>query len=145
MVNTAVFALTLAIIDFKTKILPNKYVFSLAITSLFMVFFATSFDWKYLIKCILFSTFIFVAFLGIYFISKKTFGLGDVKYSFALSIPAIFLFGVNDTINMHLASFIIGGVGALMILIIKRVSKNHTIAFGPFMSVSYFLFLVLNL
>jgi prepilin signal peptidase PulO-like enzyme (type II secretory pathway) len=80
-----------------------------------------------------------------YFFSKNTFGLGDVKYSFALSLPATFLFGINQTINLHVSAFIIGGIIALALLISKKVSKNHAIAFGPFMSVSYFLFLVLSL
>ena len=42
-------------------------------------------------------------------------------------------------------AFILGGIFALVLLISKKVSKNHAIAFGPFMSVSYFLFLVLSL
>ena len=145
MVNTSLFALVLAVIDFKSKILPNKYVLALAATSIVLISTASRFNIETIFKSIYMSILIFVAYLAMYFFSKKTFGLGDVKYSFALSLPATFLFGINQTINMHVSAFILGGIIALVLLISKKVSKNHAIAFGPFMSVSYFLFLVLSL
>jgi leader peptidase (prepilin peptidase)/N-methyltransferase len=145
MVNTSLFVLVLAVIDFKSKILPNKYVLALAATSIVLISTASRFNIETIFKSIYTSTLIFLAYLAMYFFSKKTFGLGDVKYSFALSLPATFLFGINQTINMHVSAFILGGIIALVLLISKKVSKNHAIAFGPFMSVSYFLFLVLSL
>jgi leader peptidase (prepilin peptidase)/N-methyltransferase len=145
MVNTSLFAIVLAVIDFKSKILPNKYVLALAITSIVLISVESKFNIEVIVKSIYISILIFVAYLAMYFFSKKTFGLGDVKYSFALSLPATYLFGINQTINMHVSAFIIGGIIALALLISKKVSKNHAIAFGPFMSVSYFLFLVLSL
>ena len=107
--------------------------------------FATDFNFETTFRSIYISFIIFVAYLIMFFLSKRTFGLGDVKYGFALSLPATYLFGINQTINMHVSAFIIGGIIALALLISKKVSKNHAIAFGPFMSVSYFLFLVLSL
>ena len=145
MVNTSLFALVLAVIDFKSKILPNKYVLALAVTSIVLISVASKFNIEVIVRSIYISILIFVAYLAMYFFSKKTFGLGDVKYSFALSLPATFLFGINQTINLHVSAFIIGGIIALALLISKKVSKNHAIAFGPFMTVSYFLFLVLSL
>ena len=145
MVNTSLFALVLAVIDFKSKILPNKYVLALAATSIVLISVASKFNIEVIVRSIYISILIFLAYLAMYFFSKKTFGLGDVKYSFALSLPATFLFGINQTINMHVSAFILGGIIALVLLISKKVSKNHAIAFGPFMSVSYFLFLVLSL
>jgi leader peptidase (prepilin peptidase)/N-methyltransferase len=145
MVNTSLFAIVLAVIDFKSKILPNKYVLALAITSIVLISVESKFNIEVIVRSIYISILIFVAYLAMYFFSKKTFGLGDVKYSFALSLPATFLFGINQTINMHVSAFILGGIIALVLLISKKVSKNHAIAFGPFMSVSYFLFLVLSL
>ena len=145
MVNTSLFAIVLAVIDYKSKILPNKYVLALAITSIVLISVASKFNIEVIVRSIYVSILVFLAYLAMYFFSKKTFGLGDVKYSFALSLPATFLFGINQTINMHVSAFIIGGIIALALLISKKVSKNHAIAFGPFMSVSYFLFLVLSL
>jgi len=145
MFNTSVFALVLAIIDFKLKILPNKYILALSVTSIIFIIFASDFNFETISRSIYVSIIIFTIYLIMYFLSKKTFGLGDVKYSFALSLPATFLFGITQTINMHVSAFILGGIVALVLLISKKVSKNHAIAFGPFMTVSYFLFLVLSL
>ena len=145
MVNTSLFALVLAVIDFKSKILPNKYVLALSISSIIIIGIATDFNFETIFKSIYVSIIIFIAYLMMFYLSKRTFGLGDVKYSFALSIPAVFLFGISQTINMHVSAFILGGIVSLVLLISKKVSKNHAIAFGPFMSVSYFLFLVLSL
>ena len=145
MVNTSLFALVLAFIDFKSKILPNKYVLGLTLTSIDLISAASKFSIEIIFRSIYVSILIFLAYLAMFFISKKSFGLGDVKYSFALSIPATFLFGMNQTINMHVSAFVLGGVIALILLMSKKVSKNHAIAFGPFMSLSYFLFLVLSL
>ena len=145
MVNTSFFALVLAIIDFKSKILPNKYVLALSISSIIIIGIATDFNFETIFKSIYVSIIIFIAYLMMFYLSKRTFGLGDVKYSFALSIPSVFLFGISQTINMHVFAFILGGIVSLVLLISKKVSKNHAIAFGPFMSVSYFLFLVLSL
>lgn len=145
MVNTSLFALVLAVIDFKSKILPNKYVLALSITSIIIIGITTDFNFETIFKSIYVSIIIFIAYLMMFYLSKRTFGLGDVKYSFALSIPAVFLFGISQTINMHVSAFILGGIVSLVLLISKKVSKNHAIAFGPFMSVSYFLFLVLSL
>jgi leader peptidase (prepilin peptidase)/N-methyltransferase len=145
MVTTSFFAAILALIDFKSKILPNKYVMALSITSIILIGLASDFNFESIFRSIYVSFMIFVAYLIMFFLSKKTFGLGDVKYSFALSLPAVFLFGISQTIKMHVSAFILGGIVALVLLISKKVSKNHAIAFGPFMSVSYFLFLVLSL
>jgi leader peptidase (prepilin peptidase)/N-methyltransferase len=115
------------------------------LTNVFLIIVLPSFDLNNLIFSITSSFLVFLAYLGIYFISKRSFGLGDVKYSFALSIAPTYLYGFNETINMHLVAFVIGGIFSILLMLVKKVSKNHEIAFGPFMSVSFLLFLVLNL
>jgi leader peptidase (prepilin peptidase)/N-methyltransferase len=145
LVNSSIFAVLLGIIDYRTKLLPNKLVFSFLLTNVFLIIVLPSFDLNNLIFSITSSFLVFLAYLGIYFISKRSFGLGDVKYSFALSIAPTYLYGFNETINMHLVAFVIGGIFSILLMLVKKVSKNHEIAFGPFMSVSFLLFLVLNL
>jgi leader peptidase (prepilin peptidase)/N-methyltransferase len=125
--------------------LPNKIVFSFLITNISLIVVLPSFDLSKLIYSITLSLLVFLAYLGIYFLSQRKFGLGDVKYSFALSLAPTYLYGFNQTINMHLVAFIIGGIFSILLMLVKKVSQNHEIAFGPFMSVSFLLFLVLNL
>ena len=145
LLNTSVFVIILGIIDYKTKLLPNKYVLIMIITNLGLICLDPDFTFDSLLLTILLSFLVFLVYLVIFFISKQSFGLGDVKYSFALSIPSTYVFGFNQAWNMHLTGFILGGITAIGLMVFKKVPKNHAIAFGPFMSVSYFLFLVLNL
>ena len=145
LLNTSVFVIILGIIDYKTKLLPNKYVLIMIITNLGLICLDPDFTFDSLLLTILLSFLVFLVYLVIFFISKQSFGLGDVKYSFALSIPSTYVFGFNHAWNMHLTGFILGGITAIGLMVFKKVPKNHAIAFGPFMSVSYFLFLVLNL
>ena len=145
LLNTSVFAIVLGIIDYKTKLLPNKYVLIMIITNLGLICLDPDLTLDSLLLTIFLSFLIFLVYLLIFFISKQSFGLGDVKYSFALSIPSTYVFGFNQAWNMHLTGFIFGGITAIGLMVFKKVPKNHAIAFGPFMSVSYFLFLVLNL
>ena len=145
LLNTSVFVIILGIIDYKTKLLPNKYVLIMIITNLGLICLDPDLTLDSLLLTIFLSFLIFLVYLVIFFISKQSFGLGDVKYSFALSIPSTYVFGFNQAWNMHLTGFILGGITAIGLMVFKKVPKNHAIAFGPFMSVSYFLFLVLNL
>ena len=145
LLNTSVFVIILGIIDYKTKLLPNKYVLIMIITNLGLICLDPDFTFDSLLLTILLSFLVFLVYLVIFFISKQSFGLGDVKYSFALSIPSTYVFGFNQAWNMHLTGFILGGITAIGLMVFKKVPKNHAIAFGPFMSVSYFLFLVLSL
>ncbi len=145
LLNTSVFVIILGIIDYKTKLLPNKYVLIMIITNLGLICLDPDFTLDSLLFTLFLSFLIFLIYLLIFFISKQSFGLGDVKYSFALSIPSTYVFGFNQAWNMHLTGFILGGITAIGLMVFKKVPKNHAIAFGPFMSVSYFLFLVLNL
>ena len=145
LLNTSVFAILLGIIDYTSKLLPNKYVLIMIITNLGLICLDPDFTLDSLLFTLFLSFLIFLIYLLIFFISKQSFGLGDVKYSFALSIPSTYVFGFNQAWNMHLTGFILGGITAIGLMVFKKVPKNHAIAFGPFMSVSYFLFLVLNL
>ena len=61
MVNTSFFAALLAIIDFKSKILPNKYVLVLSITSIILIGLASNFNFEAIFKSIYVSFIIFVA------------------------------------------------------------------------------------
>ena len=143
--NSLFFASYLGWIDYKTKLLPNKYVMSLIISSIALISVSPNSDLDQLLFSIFVSVLMFLAYLFVYFLSKKSFGLGDVKYSFALSLAPTYVFGANTTIYLHLVAFMMGGIASIFLVIFKKVSKNHAIAFGPFMSLSYFLFLVLSL
>ncbi|MFM9129642.1 MAG: prepilin peptidase [Actinomycetes bacterium] len=145
LINTSIFAIILALIDYKTQLLPNKWILSLLISSLFLVFFTDNFSLLKVTFTIFQSLLIFLFYLVVYFLSKRTFGLGDVKYSFALSMPLLYFYSFNQIISLHLSAFVLGGIFSIYLIVFKSFKSNQAIAFGPFMTIAYFLFLVLNL
>ena len=145
LLNTLIFAIILAIIDYKSQILPNKWILTLLLSNLFLIFFTDYFTLSHLILAIFQSSLVFIFYLLVYFLSKRTFGLGDVKYSFALSLPLLYFYNFNQIISLHLWAFILGGIVSIHLIYFKSYKSDQAIAFGPFMTIAYFLFLVLNL
>ncbi len=145
LLNTLIFAIILAIIDYKYQILPNKWILTLLLSNLFLIFFTDYFTLSHLILAIFQSFLVFIFYLLVYFLSKRTFGLGDVKYSFALSLPLLYFYNFNQIISLHLWAFILGGIVSIYLIYFKSFKSDQAIAFGPFMTIAYFLFLVLNL
>lgn len=145
LLNTLIFAIILAIIDYKSQILPNKWILTLLLSNLFLIFFTDYFTLSHLILAIFQSSLVFIFYLLVYFLSKRTFGLGDVKYSFALSLPLLYFYNFNQIISLHLWAFILGGIVSIYLIYFKSYKSDQAIAFGPFMTIAYFLFLVLNL
>ena len=145
LLNTLIFAIILAIIDYKSQILPNKWILTLLLSNLFLIFFTDYFTLSHLILAIFQSFLVFIFYLLVYFLSKRTFGLGDVKYSFALSLPLLYFYNFNQIISLHLWAFILGGIVSIYLIYFKSYKSDQAIAFGPFMTIAYFLFLVLNI
>jgi prepilin signal peptidase PulO-like enzyme (type II secretory pathway) len=145
LLNTSIFSIILAIIDHKSQLLPNKWIVALLLSNLFLIFFTDNFKLRHLVFAIFQSFLIFLSYLLVYFLSKRTFGLGDVKFSFALSLPLVYFYSFNQIISLHLWAFILGGVFSIYLIVFKSFKSDQAIAFGPFMTIAYFLFLVLNL
>ncbi len=145
LINTAVFVLWIAIVDYKKYLIPNRLLQYCFLFNFTLIIFETRLEFKTYFEIVSYSLISFIFYLLLYFFSQKTFGLGDVKYSFVLSIPVAYLFDYRVVLDLHLLAFVIGGIWALWLLIFKKINKNHTIAFGPFMSLSYFLIIALNL
>ena len=70
----------------------------------------------------------------------KGFGLGDVKYIFAVSL----LLGIQVTLNGLLIGFILGGLYSAYLLIIKKAKVNDTFAYGPFLVIGQVFSLVIS-
>ena len=145
LINTLIFTVILAIIDHKKQLLPNKWILALLGSNLFFIFFSDNFTVVKLLETIFQSFLIFLFYLLIYFLSKRTFGLGDVKFSFALSLPVLYFYDFSQVFSLHLWAFIIGGLFSIYLITFKSFKSNQAIAFGPFMTIAYFLFLTLNL
>lgn len=71
----------------------------------------------------------------------KGFGLGDVKYIFAVSL----LLGLQVTLNGLLIGFLLGGVYSVYLLLIKKAKVNDTFAYGPFLVIGQVLSFIISL
>jgi leader peptidase (prepilin peptidase) / N-methyltransferase len=67
-------------------------------------------------------------------------GLGDVK----LAIPLGLILGLEKGICWLVASFILGGIVASVLLILKRVNLKTKIAFGPFLIVGFWIIILMD-
>lgn len=74
-------------------------------------------------------------FLLIAIITKGGMGGGDIKFVAALGL----WFGLKLTLLTIFLSFIIGGIGSLLLLALKIKSRKDFIPFGPFISIAAFI------
>ncbi|WKZ25728.1 MAG: prepilin peptidase [bacterium] len=125
--------LTILVIDIEHQIIPDELVWLTLLISILIV--NTS------LLTTLFFAFLFSTFLlSIYILtSGKGMGLGDVK----LAIPLGLVLGQEKGLVWLLSTFIIGGIVALFLLVLKKAKLKTKIAFGPFMIVAFWITLML--
>lgn len=128
--SISVVLISLAVIDYEKKILPDILVYILGV----LVFAPLLDDGSEIFIKLLsgFSAFIF--FLAIYLITRgRGMGFGDVKLSFVL---ASFLSLPNAIIWVFL-SFCFGAVVGIVLLIIGKASIGKPLPFGPYLIFSF--------
>lgn len=120
----------IAIKDIKSFTISNKVLCVLLILSLVKQILAVNSinDMKGLLLC---SAILLVIFSVLYYGIKNFMGGGDVKLIFVLSI----WLGYPQIIIALYIAFVLGGVFAVMYLLIKRRKCTAKIAFAPFLVV----------
>lgn len=125
------FLLTLCIfiIDLEHQIIPDELSWLIAI--LFLITNEQS------LIVALFTGFLFSSFfLFLHLITYgRGMGLGDVK----LAIPLGLWLGFKNGLTWFILSFIIGGIFASILLVLKRANLKTKIAFGPFMIIAFWI------
>jgi prepilin signal peptidase PulO-like enzyme (type II secretory pathway) len=123
----------LSVIDLETKEIPDIIVFMLFISGIIFCIFEIN-KINIFEGIISFITAGFIIFL-LYFFSNEKIGEGDIKLMAGLALPAGLLF----SLKVILFSFIIGGIFSLFFLIFGIYKKNQSIAFVPFIFLSFVL------
>lgn len=123
---------SILIIDLEYQIIPDELVWALLLFSLII-------NHESLIT-MLFPGFLFaLLLLIIHFITKgRGMGLGDVK----LVIPLAAIVGIEKLYHFILWSFLIGGIVALILLLLGRARLKTKIAFGPFIIIAFWISLI---
>lgn len=131
------FTITLAIfvIDLEHQIIPDE----LSWTILFLgIILSQNAFFSMIFYALLMASLI----LLIHLITKgQGMGLGDVKLVLALGI----WLNIWSGLNWLILSFIIGGMFALVLLILKKVNLKTKIAFGPFLILAFWIVLIYKL
>lgn len=126
----------LALIDLDVHRLPDLIVlpsYPIVFVLLFVPTVVTG-QWDALLRGVLAALALFVGYLVLALISPGGGGLGfgDVKLAGVLGLLLGWL-GWSPAIVSVLAAFVIGGVIALILLLLRRTSRSSSIAFGPSM------------
>jgi leader peptidase (prepilin peptidase)/N-methyltransferase len=124
--------LCVLVIDLEHQIIPDELTWLLVLLGLY-----TTYNILY---TSLFSAFFFsFLFLFLHLITKgRGMGLGDVK----LAIPLALILGFEKSWSWLFASFVIGGIVASILLLLKRANLKTKIAFGPFMILAFWIVMI---
>ena len=124
-------SLVILIIDFEYQIIPDELTWLV----LFLGLANSQQPMTALFPAFLFS----ILFLFLYLVTRgRGMGLGDVK----LAIPLGLWLGLERGLTWFATSFIIGGIFATILLLLKRAKLKTKIAFGPFMILAFWIVLL---
>lgn len=124
----------LTLVDLAEKRLPNAVIFpTLVVVALLLVppTWAAS-SWIALVWALIGSAAMFAVYFVLALISPKSMGMGDVKLALVIGL-LLGWFGLNAWLIGLLAAFIVGGVIAIVALLLRRVTLKGSIPFGPSM------------
>jgi hypothetical protein len=134
------------IIDLKFQKIPNQLtglLWLLVLTELIVQsFVADSFQG---LTSALTQMFVVAAvFLTIFLVTHgRGIGMGDVKLAPALALVTA-QFGVGTTVSAFILSFLIAGILAIALLMLKKVRRKTRIAFGPFLILGTWISILLS-
>ncbi|WP_157007416.1 prepilin peptidase [Agromyces laixinhei] len=127
-------ATVLSIVDLAEQRLPNAVVFpALGAVAVLLVpaTWATG-TWMPLLWAVTGAAAMFAVFLVLALISPSSMGMGDVKLALVIGL-LLGWFGLSAWLVGLLAAFVVGGLIAIVALVLKRVTLRGSIPFGPSM------------
>lgn len=124
-------------VDLKEQIIPNRLnllIFEIGIIFTFIYGFSNI---NIAINMILgmlagAGIFLIITLIGGLIAGKEAMGMGDVKLMGALGL----FFGLQNIVVISVLAFLVGAIGSIIYMIIKRKTANTYIPFGPFIVVS---------
>ncbi len=125
------------VVDLKEQIIPNRLnllIFEVGLVFVFLHGFSNiNIALNMLIGMITGGAiFLIITLLGGLIAGKEAMGMGDVKLMGALGL----YFGLQNIVVISVLAFLIGAIGSIIFMIIKRKTANTYIPFGPFIVIS---------
>ncbi len=138
------FLISTIIIDIKIKIIPNRLVLTMLDIGIIFAFIYGMYDLNIALNRLIggivgITIFVILSLIGKLISDKETMGFGDVKFAGVLGL----YFGFPQIMILSVLSFVIGAVVSVILVIIKRKNMNEYIAFGPFISISSFILMII--
>ena len=125
--------LSVFVIDYREKIIPNRLNLTIFETGLFFAFVEGIFNINIAIDMLLgmfagAGVFLIITLIGGLIAGKEAMGLGDVKLMGGLGL----FFGWRTIIIISLIAFLLGAIIGIALIAIKRKESGEYIPFGPF-------------
>lgn len=124
----------LTLVDLAEKRLPNAVIFpTLAVVAVLLLPPTwISGEWVALLWALIGAAAMFAVYFLLALISPSSMGMGDVKLALVIGL-LLGWFGLNAWLVALLAAFVVGGLVALVALLLRRVTLRGSIPFGPSM------------
>jgi leader peptidase (prepilin peptidase)/N-methyltransferase len=132
----------LAVVDWRTHLLPTKVVWpaTLGTAALVVLAWAVTGDTDDLVRAGWGFVVAYGAFFGLWFVYPRGLGYGDVRLAGVLGLALGYL-GWGELLTGLYAGFLLGGVGGGLLSLLKVVERK-AFPFGPFMVVGALVGLV---
>lgn len=131
---------SVAVIDFKNSIIPNRLLLTMAETGLLLTFVYGISDINLAMDMLLgmlVGTVIFgiLTLLGRLVSGKEAMGMGDVKLVAALGL----FFGASNILAISIISFVLGAIISIILILSKKRKIDDYIPFGPFIVIASYI------
>ena len=132
--------LVVAVIDARTRRIPNRLTYPLTPALLVLIGVAALANAApgMLLRALLGGLAAFAALLVIALISPGGLGMGDVKLAMALGIGLGYLSWGHVLIGVF-GGFLLGGLSAILLLVTRLRSRKDLVPFGPYLAISTLL------
>lgn len=125
------------VVDLKEQIIPNRLnllMFEIGLVFVFLHGFSNINIASNMLIGMLAGggIFLLITLLGGLIAGKEAMGMGDVKLMGALGL----YFGLQNIVVISVLAFLIGAIGSIIYMILKRKSSDTYIPFGPFIVLS---------
>lgn len=132
--------LSVFVIDYHHKIIPNRLNLTIFEVGLVFVFIQGIFNLNIVIDMLLGMVvgggiFLLITLIGGMIAGKEAMGFGDVKLMGALGL----FFGWANMLVISMISFLVGAVLSIILLVSKKKKSNEYIPFGPFIVIGTFI------
>jgi len=125
------------VVDLKEQIIPNRLnllIFEIGLIFVFLYGFTNiNIALNMLLGMVVGAgIFLVITFIGGLIAGKEAMGMGDVKLMGALGL----YFGFQNIIVISVLAFLVGAIGSVIYMIVKRKTTDAYIPFGPFIVIS---------